>query len=52
MLIGDDQAAIAEAEQLAAQYIGCKIARPSKYYRTKGHHQATYNSLPLHVRPF
>lgn len=51
VLIGDDQAAISEAEQLALKYIGCTIARPSKYYRSKGHHQASFNSLPLHVCP-
>ncbi len=50
MLIGDDQVVIAEAERLARTHIGCHVVRPSKYYRSKGHHQETFNSLALHVR--
>ncbi len=49
MLIGDDQNAIAEMEKLVYQNIGCTVAHPSKYYRPQGHHQATFNSLPLQV---
>lgn len=49
MLIGDDHEAIAETGKLAWQHIGCTVVRPSKYYRNQGHHQATFNSLPLQV---
>ncbi|BDA49890.1 hypothetical protein COCOBI_15-0180 [Coccomyxa sp. Obi] len=50
LLIGDDQAVIAEAENLARTHIGCRVVRPSKYYRSKGHHQETFNSLALDER--
>ncbi|CAL8469684.1 g9225 [Coccomyxa elongata] len=50
VLIGDDQALVAETERLAQTHIGCRVVRPSRYYRSKGHHQATFNSLPLHER--
>lgn len=50
LLIGDDHAAIGEMERLAREHIKCRPVRSSKYYRPKGHNQAAFNSLPLHVR--
>ncbi|BDA44737.1 hypothetical protein COCOBI_06-2150 [Coccomyxa sp. Obi] len=50
VLIGDDHDAIAETGKLAWQHIGCTVVRPSKYYRNQGHHQGTFNSLPLQER--
>ncbi|CAL8469526.1 g9067 [Coccomyxa elongata] len=50
VLIGDDHDAVSETAKLAWQHIGCAVVRPSVYYRTQGHHQGAFNSLPLQER--
>jgi hypothetical protein len=50
VLIGDDQGGLEEMDRLVREHIKCRPVRASKYYRPKGHVQAAFNSLPLHVR--
>ena len=50
MLVGDDEAFLAEATALAEQELGCKVFRGHRKYVMASHTQWKFNSLPLATR--
>ena len=50
VLVGDDEAFLAEATALAQRELGCKVFQGHKKYVMSSHTQWKFNSLPLETR--
>lgn len=50
VLVGDDEAFLAEATALAQRELGCKVFQGHKKYVMSSHTQWKFNALPLETR--
>ena len=50
VLVGDDEAFLAEATALAERELGCKVFQGHKKYVMSSHTQWKFNALPLETR--